>query len=964
MKRITEVTVAVAAIILFTQPAQSASNPIAYDLMGSSSQNLIQHTNHHAFAFSSSADGFQKYQRLASASIPFSLMDDSLANFPADSLGIIDERNLDQFFGVTDTANGDNPTGEVVATWDFDINNQQNLTISIDMAAMGDFETADYFTWKASIDGGTEQVLFTSTVDEAGSASYVLAGGASYTLNDPMMIDGVALSNTLQTFSTALLGNGTILTLTLQANADGGSEAFAFQNIVIAAEEAIPPMAEVTPIHAIQGTADVSPLAGEIVTVEAIVVGDFQNNGITDSGDLRGFYLQEEDADVDANTMTSEGIFVFDTGRLDVQMGDQVRVTGQVSEYFGMTQIAADTVERLAGRSVMPSVAELTLPVSSADAFEAYEGMSVRFNQALVISEYYNFDRYGEIVLAEPLAGESRPMAPTTLEAPGSVAYQQRANDNRLARITLDDGRTEQNPDPAYHPNGQVFDLNNRFRGGDLLQNAVGVMDYRYDKYRLQPTMAADYIVNNPRPLDVPYVGGSLKIAAFNVLNYFTTLDQPGHLCGPDGNLNCRGADNADEFTRQRDKIISAIAAMDADIVGLIEIENNATAAVNDLVDGLNLFVGEARYAALNTGTIGSDAIKVGFIYQPATVQTIGDFAVLDSLVDARFIDDKNRPALAQTFTELASGARLTVVVNHLKSKGSDCTSLGDPDLGDGQGNCNIVRTQAAHALAQWLATDPTASNDDKVLIIGDLNAYAKEDPIRALTESGYTDLLRYYQGDNAYSYVFDGQFGYLDYALSNAALRDHVTGTAVWHINADEPDILDYDSSYKKTGQAALYEANPYRSSDHDPVIIGLDLHPTTSQQISVMDLDANVAWLGPNKWGAAITIHVKDEQGALVKGVSVNGDWYGKGQSRSASCTTDANGACSVTLVISGEVFQLAFAINGLSHENMTYDPAANSDVNGDSDGTAITVYTIALVKQTLLSWLQEALLRMIND
>ena len=212
----------------------------------------------------------------------------------------------------------------------------------------------------------------------------------------------------------------------------------------------------------------------------------------------------------------------------------------------------------------------------------------------------------------------------------------------------------------------------------------------------------------------------------------------------------------------------------------------------------------------------------------------VGNYAILDSSVDSRFIDTKNRPALAQSFQDVTTGGVFTVAVNHLKSKGSDCNDVGDPDLGDGAGNCNLTRTAAAEALVDWLASDPTGSGDPDYLIIGDLNSYDKEDPIDAIragsddvigSEDDYIDLLYHFIGENAYSYVFDGQIGYLDHALANTDLLGEVTGVTVWHINADEPDILDYDMSFKKDAQDALYEPNAYRSSDHDPVIIGLNL-------------------------------------------------------------------------------------------------------------------------------------------
>ncbi|HSL30709.1 MAG TPA: PxKF domain-containing protein, partial [Anaerolineales bacterium] len=216
-----------------------------------------------------------------------------------------------------------------------------------------------------------------------------------------------------------------------------------------------------------------------------------------------------------------------------------------------------------------------------------------------------------------------------------------------------------------------------------------------------------------------------------------------------------------------------------------------------------------------------------------STVTPVGDFAILDSSVDPRFVDTRNRPALAQTFEENATGARFTVVVNHLKSKGSGC-GPSDDDTTTGQGNCNGTRTLAAQALADWLASDPTGSGDSDVLIIGDLNSYAKEDPIVALQNAGYTDLVAAFGGPSAYGYVFDAQLGYLDHALSNPSLTPQVTDVAEWHINADEIPLFDYNDDQRTADEAAfeeesdslpLYEPNEFRTSDHDPVIVGLNL-------------------------------------------------------------------------------------------------------------------------------------------
>jgi hypothetical protein len=220
---------------------------------------------------------------------------------------------------------------------------------------------------------------------------------------------------------------------------------------------------------------------------------------------------------------------------------------------------------------------------------------------------------------------------------------------------------------------------------------------------------------------------------------------------------------------------------------------------------------------------IGSDEIAVGLIFRMAAVTPQGAAAILDSSVDPLFDDSKNRPALAQTFVSKATGGVFTVVVNHFKSKGSSCNDVGDPDLGDGAGNCNLTRAAAAGAIVDWLETDPTGSGNADYLVIGDLNSYDKEDPIDVFAGAGYTDLSALFLGEFAYGYLFGAQLGYLDYALASPSLLEKVTGATSWHINADEPDLIDYDTSFKQPAQDALYAPDPYRSSDHDPVLIGL---------------------------------------------------------------------------------------------------------------------------------------------
>jgi predicted extracellular nuclease len=558
-------------------------------------------------------------------------------------------------------------------------------------------------------------------------------------------------------------------------------------------------------IHDVQGNGSVSPLNGASgVIIEGVVVGDFQDT----STQLGGFFLQEEDIDADTDVTTSEGIFVYDYGFMDVNVGDVVRVMGNVTEYYDLTELNYVSNMLVCGSGGV-TAATVTLPVADTANWEWYEGMLVHIPQTLYVTDNYSQGRYGEVGLSV----NDRLDQPTNVVPPGADAIAlQELNDR--SRIQLDDGSTIENPSVAPY-----IGLDNTLRMGDTIPELTGALSYGYGAYELHPTEAANFIRVNARDATPDPVGGVAKVASFNVLNYFTTLDDDTLICGPTGGMECRGANTADEFDRQRAKIISAIVTMDADVIGLMEMENHPTdEALQDLVDGLNDIAGDGTYARIDTGTIGTDAIKVAFIYKPGTVTPVGSPAILDSSVDPTFIDTLNRPALAQTFQHVTDEV-FTVVVNHLKSKGTACDDVGDPDIGDGQGNCNLTRESAAIALVNWLATDPTGSGDPDFLIIGDLNAYAMEDPVAAIEAGGYTNLIESFIGASAYSYVYYGQSGYLDHALASADLTPRVTGATEWHINADEPAALDYNDY----NQGYLYNPDMYRASDHDPVIVGI---------------------------------------------------------------------------------------------------------------------------------------------
>jgi predicted extracellular nuclease len=591
-----------------------------------------------------------------------------------------------------------------------------------------------------------------------------------------------------------------------------------------------PPPSGATMIADVQGTGDISPLEGQAVTVSGIVTGDFQENDADERRNLGGFYIQ--DGTPDANLNTSDGVFVFDGNNpaTDIDVGDVVEVQGTVAEYFGETQINASSVRVVGSGGLIPFPVNLPINDTTTNSdggliadLEHLEGMLVRFTDTLTVTNLRNLERFGSVTLSEG----GRLYQFTNGNSPDVDGYDAHKELNARRSVVLDDGLRSENPSDIYY-----LDAGNTasysIRAGDSLDDLTGNLRYSRgsggngdETWRLTPTADPTFESVNPRP-GAPSIGGSIRVASFNVLNYFSTIDSGQDNCGPQGNSACRGADSNTELARQLEKTVTALAMLDADIVGLMELENNSNESISSIVDALNARIDSDSYAYIDTGTVHDDAIKTGFIYRETVVSPSGDFALLDRSVDSRFNDARNRPALAQTFSVDATAAKLTIVVNHLKSKGSSCESDGDPNLGDGQGNCNLTRTSAATALADWIDSDPTGSGDTDVLIIGDLNAYTLEDPLAAFENAGLTSLLG--NATNPYSFLFDAQSGALDHAVVSASLLPQIVETIEWHINADEPPLLDYNLEYGR--DPALFDGStPYRASDHDPVVIGLDL-------------------------------------------------------------------------------------------------------------------------------------------
>ncbi|MCA7997082.1 ExeM/NucH family extracellular endonuclease [Burkholderia metallica] len=560
-----------------------------------------------------------------------------------------------------------------------------------------------------------------------------------------------------------------------------------------------------TPIADLRSAAGPSPLAGRTTSIEAVVTAAFDG-----ADGLGGFFVQQADAQRRHRPGVPEGVFVY-APNARAKAGDLVHLTGRVDERYGRTQFTLSGGVTVCARGQTVTPATLTLPVAAHAVLAAHEAMRVRLPQTLTVSDTHDLGRYGSVVLSN-----GRLRIPTQVAAPAEAAALAAANARN--RIVLDDGSNRRDPATVRYP-PPALSAANTLRAGYTVRGVEGVLELRYGAWRLQPVAGAAPVFDaaaNPRTgAPARHPDADLRVASFNVFNYF---NGDGHGGGFDAPAN-RGAKTPAVFARQEAKIVAALHALRADVIGLMEIANNGhgeTSAVRRLAAQLG-----DGWRAVDPGTarLGRDAIAVALLYDSRTVEPAGRAASLA-------LGGRHRPPLAQTFRRIGGTRTFTVAVNHLKSKNCPNATGADRDQSDGQGCWNAARTRAATRVADWLATSPTGVAADGVLLIGDLNSYAKEDPVRALESRGYTNLVPRFVGDAAYSYVYRGEAGSLDHALATPALAARVKAAHVWHINADEPVALQPVPDYKTAAQRASYYApDPYRSSDHDPVVIDVAL-------------------------------------------------------------------------------------------------------------------------------------------
>ncbi|MGJ9420331.1 ExeM/NucH family extracellular endonuclease [Massilia sp. CMS3.1] len=614
---------------------------------------------------------------------------------------------------------------------------------------------------------------------------------------------GASASATLNVAAGVAAGNYPV---TISFANNDGQNATCSVSVRVAGELTIPQ---------IQGTDPKSAYSNSVQTTQGVVTATVGS----------GFFLQDPNGD--GNPATSDGIFVFGSSA-GLAVGDLVRVTGTVTEYVptgaprSYTELTSLTAtSKIGSGSITPTNVEMP----NAD-LARFEGMLVRFTTPLTVNGNGSLGARGELTLSS-----GRREIPTNRYVPGSPEARALAASNAANVVVLDDGIFVT---PATIP--YLFQ-DGTVRSGDTVTDLTGVLDYGASgdvgaAFKLQPTVTPRFSRTNERLAAPQVAAGNVRVASANVLNFFTTFTNGADAWGRTGQgckignttnrSNCRGADNMAEFVRQRDKIVASLSAVNADVVGLMEIQNNDDIAVAYLVEQLNGAMGAGSYAVVpKPAATGTDAIRVAMIYKPKSVSMVGA-----ALSDGDAVN--NRAPIAQTF-KAANGGKFSLVVNHLKSKGG-CggSSGGNADNGDGQGCWNANRVEQATRLRDYfLPQIVTAANDPDVLVVGDMNAYGMEDPIRLLNAAGYVNEIERFVRPQGipYSYVFSAESGYLDHALASSSLSAQVAGVTEWHSNADEPEAIDYN--LETTGQDP-YRADPYRASDHDLVVVSLNLAPT----------------------------------------------------------------------------------------------------------------------------------------
>ena len=609
------------------------------------------------------------------------------------------------------------------------------------------------------------------------------------------------------------------------------------------------------------GDGDDSQLINQTVETKGVVTAAYPKGENANLKGLEGFTIQTPGTGGtwDPSRTASDGLFVFmgKSSATTPSIGECVVVKGKVAEYSGVKNATAATqsLTQLLPQTITPAndcdpvkPTELS-GVPTQDQMEALESMLVLPKDTWTITDNYKTNRYGTLSLTP---GTEVLRTATDVVAPGAAAQAYEA-ENAAKTIDLDDASTtdltnfKQNGHKeryAYLANGAPARV-----GYHVTFTKPVVLESRFGSFVFQPTQMtagnpdrSPVTITGERPA-APTVSGDTKVATFNVLNYFSDLgeNEPGckgyedrdHKYVTDKNCKLRGAWSSQAFANQQTKIVQAINTIDADVVALEEIENPVASGVSSdrdgalksLVNALNAAAGSEVWAYVpspSTVPANEDVIRIAFIYKKATITPVGDSVIYD---DPAYTGLARQP-LAQEFKPITDanheGKNFVVIANHFKSKGSAPKNLSgaeaaaNTDNGDGQGNSNGVRIKQARALA----TFAQRFNGTPTLLVGDFNAYTKEDPLKVLTDAGWA----HESGHGDSSYVYGGRSGSMDHVFANSVAHPLITEVKSWAVNAQESIAFEY-SRANYNAYLAFEADNPYRASDHNPEIIGLNL-------------------------------------------------------------------------------------------------------------------------------------------
>lgn len=568
---------------------------------------------------------------------------------------------------------------------------------------------------------------------------------------------------------------------------------------VIAAADNCGP--DATAISRVQGPGDSSPLVGQKVTVEGVITMDARS-----SGGFRGFYLQQADDETDDNPETSEALFVY-TDRSPGKQGERVRVSGRVKEFHDLTELTEVTAIDVCGADQLPDPIPVTLPWPDHQQPEHLENMRVTVNNRLTVIDHYNLDRYGELTLAA-----SDQTVPTEIMEPGPSAqalfqYQQQN------RLVLDDAKGTRHPRPVPWPAPELS-ANNTVRAGDRVSQLSGVLDFRFGAWRIQPLSEPLFDRTNPRT-DPPQrqETSTLRVVTLNLGNFFNG-DGRGN-----GFPTARGAKSTRQLEHQRARLTATLTAPDPDIIAATELENDGYGSDSAIADLANALGEHWRYVETG-GTAGSDAIRAGLLYRSDRVNPRGSARRLAKGAFSK----RGRPPVSQVFQLVEGDQTVRIVVAHLKSKACRGAKGPNRDQNDGQGCYSQSRERATRAILEWVDSLPQPEDLAGTLITGDMNSYAREKPLQLMAEAGFTNAASQFHSCNETrcdqaSYRYRGRKGTLDYSLVSDGLLGRVVGATAWSVNADEPRALGYQ------GPIPVAEDQPWRSSDHDPIITDFSL-------------------------------------------------------------------------------------------------------------------------------------------